>query len=91
MRPITAEGFFPKVERSYTIELISQGKDWSFRNQNGFYYPLDQIKSSDKAWDIGYAWIDAERKYIYINFYWVNSPDGLRPSDVNGKYKIDRP
>jgi hypothetical protein len=87
-QPITAEGFFPKIERSYTIELISKGKDWSFRNQKGFYYPLEKIQSADKAWDIGYAWVDANRKYIYLNLFWVKSPDGLTPSDVNGKYVI---
>jgi hypothetical protein len=89
-KPITAEGFFPVEKKSYSIEIIGDGKDWSYREQNGYFYPLEQIQSIKKHWDIGYAWVDADRKYIYLNLYWVNAPDGLKRSDVSGKYTIDK-
>lgn len=88
-KPITAEGFFPKEEKSYTIDIVGPGKDWSFRAQNGFYYSLEQIVSTKRHWDIGYAWVDPDKRYLYLNLYWVSSPDGLSPSDVSGKYRLD--
>ena len=38
LSPITAEGAFPKQSIYYQIELKGKGKDWSYRNQPGFYY-----------------------------------------------------
>lgn len=89
-KPITAEGFFPKEEKSYVIEIVGKGTNWDYRAHNGYFYSLDKIKSVKKHWDIGYAWVDKERKNIYINFFWVDSPDGLKPSDINGKYTIKK-
>ena len=89
-KPITAEGIFPKEIKKYTIEIIGKGKDWSFRNQEGFYYSAEEVQSKKKAWDFGYAWIDSERRFLYLNFYWVSAPKNVTPSDVNGKYKINK-
>lgn len=88
LKPITAEGIFPKETKKYTIDIIGKGKDWTFREQAGYYYSSENVRSKKKAWDFGYAWIDAKRKYIYLNFYWVSAPEGIAPSDVNGKYNI---
>lgn len=88
MQLITAEGIFPKEIKNFKIEIIGKGKNWSYRNQNGFFYGIEQIKCLNNAWDFGYAWVDSERKYLYLNLYWVSSPDSLIPSDVNGKYRL---
>ncbi len=88
--PITAEGIFPTERKSYTVNIIGKGKDWTFRNQKGYYYSLNDISSLQKAWDFGYAWVDADRKYLYLNLYWVSSPEGMTPSDVNGKYLLTK-
>ena len=83
---LTAEGVFPSVRQVYVIELIGEGKDWSYRNQPGYYYALSEVKSIQNQWDLGYAWLSADRKYLSINLYWVNSPDDLISSDINGSY-----
>ena len=88
-KPITAEGFFPVERKYYVIGIVGSGEDLSYREKNGFYYPLDKIVSEDVAWDLGYAWIDAERKYIYLNLYWISPPDGLTPSGASGRYRLD--
>jgi len=88
-KPITAEGIFPKETKNYTIDIIGKGEDWSNRNQNGYYYTFEAIKCNRKAWDFGYAWVDNERKHLYLNLYWVSSPDDYTPSDVNGKYLLN--
>jgi len=89
--PITAEGFFPKEPVNYRVELIGKGKDWSYRNQPGFYYSYpDSIKGELSSWDIGYAWVDEKKENIYLNFYWIASPDSLAKSKINGKYKITK-
>ena len=85
---ITADGIFLKERRTYTIELTGQGTDWEYRNQKGYYYSLDEIKSIQKEWDFGYTWISDDRKYVYLNLFWVNAPDNVTPSDVNGRYEI---
>jgi len=85
----SADGLFQKVRTHYSIDLIGKGKDWSYRNQKGYYYSLDDIVADKTNWDIGYAWVDIDRKYIYLNFYWASSPEDLIPSDVNGKYRIE--
>lgn len=86
--PITAEGIFPKKTSRYQLELTGKGSDWAYRNQAGYYYSYEQIASKQKDWDFGYAWIDADRRYIYLNLYQVKSPDEMIPSDINGKYTI---
>lgn len=86
--PITAEGIFPKETKHYIIDIVGKGNDWSNRNQNGYYFTSKEIKCNKKAWDFGYAWIDNERKYLYLNLFWVSSPDGYTPADVNGKYRL---
>ena len=86
--PITAEGFFPRRTLRYSMSLIGKGKDLSYRAHDGYYYSIDEIKSSHEAWDIGYAWVDKERKNIYLNLYWISTPDSLKPSEVHGKYII---
>jgi len=87
-KPITAEGFFPVERTSYVIDVMGKGRDWTYRAQSGFYYSSAEIKCRHQSWDFGYAWIDSERKYLYLNFYWVSSPDDIIPSDVNGKYRL---
>lgn len=84
----TADGIFPSDRRSFIVELIGGGKDFSYRNQKGFFYSFDEIKSIQKEWDFGYAWISEDRKYLYINLFWVKSPDGVTPADVNGRYQL---
>lgn len=87
-QPITAEGFFPKERKTFTIEIIGNGQDWSFRKQSGFFYSQENVLCKSKLWDIGYAWIDSKREYIYLNFFWASAPDSTTPSDINGKYQI---
>jgi hypothetical protein len=88
--PITAEGPFPKMQINCRIELKGKGKDWSYRNQPGYYYSYpDDIECKSPRWDIGYAWVDKDRKKIYLNFFWIHSPDSLTDSDVNGAYRIE--
>ncbi|MFZ5759525.1 MAG: hypothetical protein ACOY32_07845 [Thermodesulfobacteriota bacterium] len=87
-KPITAEGFFPKERKKYKFEIVGNGEDWSNRNQKGFYYSMNDIVSKRKIWDLGYAWVDHLRKFIYFNFYWASSPDEIIPSDINGRYSI---
>ena len=90
LSPITAEGVFPKNNIYYQIDLKGKGKDWSYRNQPGFYYSYpDDIESKTPSWDIGYAWVDKDRKRIYLNFNWINSPNSLSKSEINGAYKIE--
>ena len=37
--PLTPEGPFPKQTVNYDVDLVGPGEDWSYRNQDGFYYP----------------------------------------------------
>ncbi len=85
---ITPEGTFPKETLHFKISLSGKGRDWSYRNQKGYYYSIEDIKTNMHHWDLGYAWIDAENKYLHLNLFWVHSPDGVIASDVNGKYSI---
>ena len=84
--PVTAEGFFPNEVTEMTVELIGKGADCSHQNQNGYYYERKDIRGV--LGEIGYAWIDKKHEYIYINLFWVTSPDKLTPSVINGKYRI---
>ncbi len=86
--PFTAEGFCSVERESYSVEIAGKERLWGRRGQNGYYYSLDEVKCVPESWDLGYAWIDSERKYLYLNFYWVSSPDNIIPSDVNGKYRL---
>jgi hypothetical protein len=86
--PITAEGFFPKEEISYQIEIVGQGDNWSYRNQNGYYYSLNEISCNNNNWDLGYVWVDSKRENLYINLYWVSEPDKLVETHINGKYVL---
>ena len=87
---ITAEGTFPKKSIYYQIELKGKGKEWSSRNQPGFYYFYpDNIECKTPYWDVGYAWLDKTRKTIHLNFYWVKPPDSVKASEINGSYKIE--
>lgn len=85
---ITAEGIFPSVRYGVTIDLQGEGKDWGYRNQKGYYYGLDEIQSIQGQWDFGYAWLTDDRKYLYLNLFWVRAPDGMMPADVNGRYSL---
>ena len=85
---LTADGIFQSVRRTFTIELTGKGKDWGYRNQNGYYYSLEEIKSIQKQWDFGYGWLSGDRKCLYLNLFWVNAPDSIIPSDVNGRYLL---
>lgn len=84
----SADGFFQKVNNHYVVNVIGKGKDWSYRNQKGFYYGQNEILSNTPGWDFGYAWVDVDRTYLYLNLFWVASPDGIVPSEVNGKYSL---
>lgn len=86
----SAEGFFQKIKNHYVLNLIGKGKDWSYRNQKGYYYGLNDISSNALGWDFGYAWVNADRTHLYLNLYWVSSPDGMIPSDLNGKYNLTK-
>lgn len=89
LMPITAEGFFPKRPISYKIVLKGKGKEWSYRNQPGYFYSFpEDIDAKPQSWDMGYAWVDKNRETIYLNFYWVKSPDSLTESEINGAYKV---
>jgi len=89
LAPITPEGFFPKRDVSYHIELVGEGENLRYRNHPGFYYPFpEKVHSNKQHWDFGYVWVDENKEYIYINLYWLDSPDGLTESDINGKYKV---
>lgn len=89
LMPITAEGFFPKRPINYKIALKGTGKEWSYRNQPGFFYSFpEDIEAKPQSWDMGYAWVDKNRETIYLNFYWVKSPDSLTESEINGSYKV---
>lgn len=89
VQPITAEGFFPRQQIYSQIQLIGQGENWSYRNQPGFYYEYQKdIECKNANWDIGYAWVDQNRENIYLNFYWIDSPNSLKKSRINGKIKI---
>jgi hypothetical protein len=88
--PITGEGFFPLEKGNYTIDIIGKGKDYTSRQEKGYYYTPEDVKSVGKLWDFGYAWIDTERTYLYLNMYWVSLPDGIVPSKLNGKYRLKR-
>lgn len=84
--PFSAEGPFPKESGHSIVELIGKGKDWAYRNQDGFVYLKEYIRNMPE--DIGYIWIDRKREYIYINCYSISSPDKVVPSLINGKYRI---
>lgn len=86
----SADGFFQKIKNHYVLNLIGKGKDWSYRNQKGYYYGLNDISSNTLGWDFGYAWVDADRTHLYLNLYWVSSPDSMIPSDLNGKYSLTK-
>ncbi len=88
--PITAEGMFPLEEGNYTIDVIGKGRKKTFWNGSleGYYYTQEDIKSLSTLWNFGYAWIDADREYLYLNLYWASFPDSIVPSKINGKYKL---
>jgi hypothetical protein len=86
----SADGFSRKVRNHFEIVLLGKGEDWSYRNQKGFYYRQNDVVSSSQCWDFGYAWVDADRTYLYLNLYWVSSPESMIPSDLNGKYRLNR-
>lgn len=87
--PITAEGFFPKKTSHYKISIPGKGKDLSYKNYNGYYYSVDEISSNHTVWDIGYVWVDKNKENIYLNLYWLSPPDGIKPSEIHGKYSIE--
>jgi hypothetical protein len=87
--PITAEGMFPLDKGNYTIDVIGKGKEYtSGRGLKGYLYTQEDIKSLSTLWNFGYAWIDADRMYLYLNLYWMILPDESAPSKINGKYKL---
>ncbi len=62
--PLTAEGPFPKQSVNYDVDLVRLGKDWSFRGQEGFYYAAEEISCKTPHWDLGYAWMDKDRRHV---------------------------
>lgn len=77
------------VKTQFQIQLEGEGTDWSYRAQNGLYYSFDEIKVNGLSHgDEGYAWVNQDKTYVFLNLYWIQSPDDLRPSDLNGKYAI---
>ncbi len=85
---ITAEGVFPKERKSFLIKIAGKGRDWSARNQQGYYLAAEDISSNVKGWDFGYGWVDSAREYLYLNLYWVKSPNCMVASDVIGKFRL---
>ncbi|MBQ9344946.1 MAG: hypothetical protein IJT88_07020 [Kiritimatiellae bacterium] len=73
----------------YKLRLLGPGVGKT--EPNGFYYPAMALIDNDKTGDIGYAWVDAPRERIYLNWYWIAPPDSLVPSNVNGCYEIRPP
>lgn len=88
LQPITSEGFFPKKETFYKLNIIGKGKDLSYRKHDGYYYSIGEVESQSEVWDLGYVWIDKKRENIFLNLYWISTPDGLTKSKLHGKYKI---
>ncbi len=86
--PLTSEGIFPKIEKNYQIDLIGKGKDWKHRGHEGYFYSIEKMESKYIKLDVGYAWIDKERKTLYINIYFVEIPDKIISADINGVYEI---
>ena len=68
----------------FKLRLLGPG----MQETGGAYYPSMTIIANTPVGDFGYAWIDPEQERIYINMYWVDAPDSLIPSDVNGCYEI---
>ena len=68
--------------------MADKVQEWSVRNQQGYYYPAEEITSNVKGWDLGYGWIDLAREYLYLNLYWVRSPHCMIDSDINGKFRL---
>jgi hypothetical protein len=87
-KPITSEGFFPKRETFYEVAIVGKGKDLSYRKHDGYYYSIDEVISPSEVWDLGYVWVDKKRENIFLNLYWLSTPDGLTKSKLYGKYKI---
>lgn len=88
-QPITAEGFFPTQSINYKVVLKGNGQNWTYRNQEGYYYSYpNDIEASQSHWDFGYAWVNKNRDTIFLNLFWVKAPDSLIESDVNGSYKV---
>jgi len=88
--PVTAEGPFPTQRIYHDIELIGPGEDWSFREQNGFFYASKDISCKTPLWDLGYAWMDRDRKHVSLNLYWASAPDHVKAADINGRYLTDK-
>jgi len=88
--PLTPEGPFPKQSVHHDVDLIGPGKDWSYRSQEGFYYTPQEISCKNPHWDLGYAWMDKDRKHVTFNLYWASAPDRLSPADINGRYETDK-
>lgn len=89
LKMITAEGFFPKIEKGYKIELIGNGQDWKHRGYEGYFYSIEKMKSKQIKLDVGYAWVDKERKYLYLNIYFAELPDKIISSEINGMYRLE--
>ena len=78
---------------AYYIGNYNVGENLSnylYNDDSSFYYDLDDIRHKSKTWDLGYVWVDKEREFIYLNLYWISTPDSLKPSKLHGKYKLNK-
>ena len=84
------DGFFPKTRSEHEITLVGRGFNRNYRNEDGFYYPMDKIRRTSLAGaDVCWAWVSATKKEIYLNLYWIRPPDKLVPAHLGGCYKIE--
>mgnify|MGYP001171014829 FL=1 len=86
--PITAEGSFPIIHASGTIEMIGTG--YYNERWNGFLYDINHVKSHTQYWDIGYVFVDTKREWAYFNLHWVGGHSRTLASEFNGKYQLPR-
>ena len=77
----TWDGFFPKQRSAHEIRLVGRG----FNRQ---LYKMDKVHGWGDIGDLRWAYVDLEKKEIYINAYDIRSPDSLVPTTLNGCYKI---
>ena len=77
----TWDGFFPKQRSTHEIRLVGRG----FNRQ---LYKMDKVHGWGDIGDLRWAYVDLEKKEIYINAYDIRSPDSLVPTTLNGCYKI---
>jgi hypothetical protein len=72
----------------YRVELIGKGKDRSLSQLPGIYYSPESITSLTVNWGYGFAFLDNDRKFAYLNLYQITGPDTSEPLFLNGRYPL---